>query len=180
MRAIEIARIFKGRRTGKGKWMAKCPVHKDRMASLEIKEGKNAGTTVVGCYAGCDKKDVLDAVGLRLCDLFEKSRDMTPELRLRIAEGVRMDLWKRQNELAIWLQVSEPEHKNYWRAVERNTGAKIQAMQDRWEPEERRRREQAERVQAIIAEYGFEDLMECVEWSQVYPEEAMSLLRGEK
>ncbi len=61
---LEIANTFHAKRFGKGRWMARCPIHgKDRTPSLEIKQGRNIGTTIVGCYAGCEKTVVLAAVG---------------------------------------------------------------------------------------------------------------------
>ena len=87
MTSQQIARLFKARRSGKGKWQAKCPAHRDRTASLEIKEGRKRGTTIVGCYAGCAKADVLAAVGLTLRDLFA---DALPDREaMALAEKMR-------------------------------------------------------------------------------------------
>ena len=89
MTTQQIAKLYKARRSGRGKWMARCPVHRDRMASLEIKEGKNAGSTIVGCYAGCSKDAVLAAVGLTMRDLFAGS--MPDREALRLAERLRAE-----------------------------------------------------------------------------------------
>jgi hypothetical protein len=71
MTTKQIANLFRARKVGRGKWMAHCPIHgRDRSPSLEIKEGRNPGTTIVGCYAGCSKDAVLSSVGLTLRDLF--------------------------------------------------------------------------------------------------------------
>ena len=68
--------------------MAHCPVHgKDRNASLEIKVGRKTGTTIVGCYAGCDKEAVLGAVGLTLRDLFADT--MPDREAMRLADRMR-------------------------------------------------------------------------------------------
>jgi hypothetical protein len=87
LQTSQIAKLFRARRTGKGKWQAKCPAHRDHTASLEIKEGRKHGTTIVGCYAGCAKADVLAAVGLRISDLFA---DKMPDREaLALAEKMR-------------------------------------------------------------------------------------------
>ena len=54
---------------GEGKWMARCPAHEDRQASLSIARG-DEGKALVNCHAGCETAAVLDAVGLTMADLF--------------------------------------------------------------------------------------------------------------
>ena len=44
-------------------WMAKCPAHDDRNPSLSIRE--SAGKILVHCHAGCDQRDVIDALKAR-------------------------------------------------------------------------------------------------------------------
>src|SRR6266446_5518588 len=49
-------------------WLANCPGHDDRTASLSVTE-KN-GKILVFCHAGCEAKDVVAVLGLRMSDLF--------------------------------------------------------------------------------------------------------------
>jgi putative DNA primase/helicase len=56
--AEQIARALKARRSGKS-WLAKCPGHDDRNASLSISEGED-GTLLLNCFAGCEFKDIKD------------------------------------------------------------------------------------------------------------------------
>lgn len=49
--------------------MARCPAHKDRSASLSIRE-LDDGRVLVHDFAGCDVESVLFAAGLGLEDLF--------------------------------------------------------------------------------------------------------------
>lgn len=51
------------KRTGQGKWLAKCPSHEDRTASLSIRE-LDDHRVLVHCFAGCSIEEVLGAVGL--------------------------------------------------------------------------------------------------------------------
>lgn len=53
----------KPRKMSKGEWMCKCPSHKDKTASLAIKE-KPDGTVLINCFAGCGALEVLNALGL--------------------------------------------------------------------------------------------------------------------
>jgi hypothetical protein len=53
---------------GTGPWMAKCPAHHDRTASLHVTE-KPDGRVIFHCHAGCGGADVVEALGLRFSDL---------------------------------------------------------------------------------------------------------------
>jgi hypothetical protein len=56
------------RRGGEG-WMAKCPHHDDRQASLSVKEGTD-GRVLLHCFRGCDTRSVVESAGLAFVDLF--------------------------------------------------------------------------------------------------------------
>jgi hypothetical protein len=55
--------------TGKDRWMARCPAHKDKRASLAITELPD-GRVLIHCFALCDVQSVLSAVGLEFDALF--------------------------------------------------------------------------------------------------------------
>lgn len=61
--------LLEGVRRSGGGWMARCPAHEDRSASLSIGAGSD-GRVLVHCFAGCDTADVLAAIGLGFADLF--------------------------------------------------------------------------------------------------------------
>jgi hypothetical protein len=143
--------------------MAKCPVHRDRMASLEIKEARNRGSTIVGCYAGCAKVDVLAAKGLTLRDLFASSDwKPSPEMRQRWADEERLRLLERQHGLTIMAQAVFPEERRYWRVVERNISVKGRALRDKLYPNEKAARERERNVRRIVDKYGLDELWACV------------------
>lgn len=52
----------------------KCPVHYDDKPSLSINEAPD-GTVLLYCHAGCDTKDICDALGLEMKDLFPPKQD---------------------------------------------------------------------------------------------------------
>jgi hypothetical protein len=57
------------RKTGPDRWLARCPAHEDRRASLSIKETDD-GRTLVHCFALCRADEVIGAVGLDWSALF--------------------------------------------------------------------------------------------------------------
>jgi hypothetical protein len=66
--------LEKCKSTGPEKWMAACPAHEDRSASLSIRE-LDDGRILLHCFAGCSIHEVVAAVGLELSDLFPRRDD---------------------------------------------------------------------------------------------------------
>lgn len=64
-----LSRLDGVKRTGSGRWICKCPAHEDRSPSLSIRE-LDDGRVLIHDFAGCDTQSILDAVGLKLADLF--------------------------------------------------------------------------------------------------------------
>jgi hypothetical protein len=62
-------RLEKIKRTGSGRWMACCPSHSDRTASLSLRE-LDDGRILLHCFAGCSVGEILDAIGLTINDLY--------------------------------------------------------------------------------------------------------------
>jgi len=83
-----LSRLDKVRRTGAGRWIARCPAHDDKSPSLSVRE-LDDGRALLHCFAGCAAADVLAAVGLELSDLFpEPIGDRRPERQPFSAEDV--------------------------------------------------------------------------------------------
>jgi len=57
------------RRTGNGRWVARCPAHGDKNPSLSVRELED-GRVLVHCFAGCGVEDAVSAAGLTLEALF--------------------------------------------------------------------------------------------------------------
>src|SRR5258706_10171523 len=70
------------RRTGAGRWLAKCPAHDDRTASLAIRE-LDDGRVLLHDFAGCEPEHVLSAVGLTFDALYPErpTGERKPERR---------------------------------------------------------------------------------------------------
>ena len=80
MTAPQLAQMLHARRTGKGKWTAKCPSHPDKHPSLSIAVGRKG--ILVRCMSnGCDTRIILDALGLTWSDLFTDSEPDRDHLR---------------------------------------------------------------------------------------------------
>jgi predicted protein tyrosine phosphatase len=56
------------KKTGADRWMACCPAHPDKTASLSIKDLPD-GRMLLHCFAGCEPDAVLAAIGLTFADL---------------------------------------------------------------------------------------------------------------
>ena len=104
-----VAERFGARRTGTGRWMAKCPAHPDRSPSLSIAAGRD-GKVLVRCFAGCELSAVLQSAGLTIDNLFpgpppapEKLAAITAERDRRLA----VDRAQRAEERAAadWLRL---------------------------------------------------------------------------
>lgn len=76
-----LSRLDGVRQTGGGRWIARCPAHEDRHASLSIRE-LDDGRVLVHDFAGCSVQAVVEAVGLTMSALF-------PEREIAHAKGER-------------------------------------------------------------------------------------------
>ena len=82
---VLLSRLANVKNSGTG-WMASCPAHGGHDC-LTINE--KDGRVLVHCFAGCDTRDVVEAVDLRLSDLFADS--LNPQKR-REYQPRRVDL----------------------------------------------------------------------------------------
>jgi hypothetical protein len=79
---VLLAHLENVKRTGDGRWLARCPAHEDRRASLTVRE-LGDGRVLAHCFAGCSIHEVLGAVGLDMTALFPEKTivDGKPERR---------------------------------------------------------------------------------------------------
>lgn len=71
MQIDEFLELLDGVRPAGNGWIARCPSHEDREASLGVTEGDDS--LLVRCHAGCDTGDVMNALGKSLSDLYFNS-----------------------------------------------------------------------------------------------------------
>jgi hypothetical protein len=67
--AILLDRLEGVRKTGPDRWIARCPAHEDRRASLSVRETGD-GRTLLHCFALCRPDEVLGAIGMDWSALF--------------------------------------------------------------------------------------------------------------
>ena len=86
-----LTRLENVHRSGQG-WIACCPAHQDRSPSLSVRAGDH-GETLIHCHAGCTAGEIVQALGLKLGDLFAEARPRqaaqteTPHRAARPATG---------------------------------------------------------------------------------------------
>lgn len=66
---ILLQHLQKVKRTKPGNWLASCPSHQDKTASLSVRE-LDDGRTLIHCFAGCSVEEVLGAAGLTFDALY--------------------------------------------------------------------------------------------------------------
>lgn len=76
-----LSRLENVKRTGNSRWIARCPAHDDRRASLSIRDLED-GRILVHDFAGCSVNEVLAAIGLDMSALFPE-RDIPHSRRER-------------------------------------------------------------------------------------------------
>ena len=75
-----IERLQGVKKRGDERWMARCPAHEDRNASLAVRECPD-GRVLIHCFAQCEPLDILGAIGLEMTDLFpERLGDQMPKV----------------------------------------------------------------------------------------------------
>ncbi|HJE71680.1 AAA family ATPase [Pseudomonas oryzihabitans] len=86
---VVLSRLERPKKSGKH-WIACCPAHEDRSPSLSVSESDD-GKALVHCFAGCETRDVLGAIGLDLKDLFPNglSVDQRLQYQRRSLEAAR-------------------------------------------------------------------------------------------
>lgn len=70
------------KRTGKGRYIVRCPAHGDKHPSLAIRETDD-GVILLHCFAGCDVGSVVGALGMDLSDLYPKNEASNRKLEKR-------------------------------------------------------------------------------------------------
>ena len=79
MHLNEIISRFNGVKSiGENSYQVQCPAHKDDKASLTISE--EDGKILLYCHAGCDTKNILNAIGLQEKDLFNNPINNKPKI----------------------------------------------------------------------------------------------------
>ena len=72
---------------GSSQLSARCPAHPDRAPSLSV--GYKDGKALITCHVGCEVEAVVDALGLRMSDLFDEDAEERPARRPPVVASSR-------------------------------------------------------------------------------------------
>lgn len=124
-------------KTNSSGWSACCPAHSDRKASLSVSEAED-GTVLIRCHAGCKPPAIVEAIGLKMADLFPSKADSTMKSKTKQKEksfpsanaavkalerhlGKRSCLWtyldKNRKPVGLVIRWNLPERKKEIRPV---------------------------------------------------------------
>jgi len=70
-----LERLEMVRKTGTGKWIARCPAHDDGTPSLSVTEIESGNRVLIHCHGGCGALDVLQKIGLDWSALYPDDSD---------------------------------------------------------------------------------------------------------
>jgi len=98
--AEQIARALQGHRSGKG-WLAKCPCHDDRTASLSITEGED-GRLLMKCFAGCEFPGIVSELKRRSIIVADGSQLARARRTLSYIDPAPANHEPDQDALALW------------------------------------------------------------------------------
>ncbi len=95
-----------------------CPSHKDNKASLSINYDEVSGKTLLICFAGCETRDILDAAGLKMTDLFD--REFTGKSNSKTTSKiVNVYLYRNEKGENLFEKVRfEPKHFSQRRVID--------------------------------------------------------------
>ncbi len=104
---LVLSRLDRVRKCGRG-FIARCPAHEDRSASLSVAVGDD-GRCLLHCFAMCSAADVVAAIGLQLAELYpERIAPQTPEGRRELRKFAQISNWRAAlNVLSVEVLVVE-------------------------------------------------------------------------
>lgn len=114
-----LAALEKPRKSGPGRWRARCPSCGDKnQTKLSVMEGQD-GQALIKCFAGCSIDEVVSAMGLKLADLFPPKTDKhytrgTPALKREAIAQLKGDLnvvWIYLNDIARGNPLTDADRK---------------------------------------------------------------------
>jgi len=70
-----LERLEMVRKTGTGKWIARCPAHDDGTPSLSVTEIENGNRVLIHCHGGCGAVDILESIGMDWSALYPDEQE---------------------------------------------------------------------------------------------------------
>jgi hypothetical protein len=121
---------LEARQAGPGRFVARCPSHRDHSPSLSISAGRD-GRILLRCHAGCSLTAILAASGLAMRDLFAGPPPTAAQLAAAERERTRADSLRRARgvEERVWCDALREGWRERDSAV-RRVGRKLMLMSD--------------------------------------------------
>ena len=118
-------RLDKVRQLGTNKWTACCPVHDDSNPSMSVTvtdtpEGQKLLFYCFSCSAKGDS--VVESIGLKIGDLFERSKEFTPDRHYLLQKTVDADdftIVMYETDKSKGRKIRYKDHKEYVAAMAR-------------------------------------------------------------
>jgi len=70
-----LERLEMVRKTGAGKWIARCPAHDDGTPSLSVTEIESGNRVLIHCHGGCGAVDILESIGMDWSALYPDEQE---------------------------------------------------------------------------------------------------------
>ena len=118
-------RLDKVRQLGTHKWTACCPVHDDSNPSMSVTvtDTPEGQKLLFYCFACSAKGDnVVESIGLKIGDLFERSKEFTPDRDFLLKKTQESDDWLiviYDSAKARGEKIRYKDHKEYVAAMAR-------------------------------------------------------------
>lgn len=163
MTAAEFSSLVGAKRTGRGKWIARCPSHKDKHPSLSIAEGRKHPVVFRCMSAGCTQEEVLRAMGLTWKQLLGERPEMTREARTKARDERELFLLKDIRRLMVVdTYLSFPEIEISQDTVEGwdEISLQIRTIEERLNPELKVIRLRSEKTYRFVKKWGWDRLWE--------------------
>ena len=115
------------KKTGHGRWLARCPAHEDKRPSLAIRE-LDDGRVLVHCFAQCSTVEVMLSIGLPMWELFPDApsfhkpparRPFAPMDVLRAVAQESLVAATISSNIRQKMQLSDTDHDRLWTAATR-------------------------------------------------------------
>lgn len=82
------------RTSGAERWVALCPAHEDHTPSLSLT--RRPDKWLVKCWAGCHVVAIVEALGIKLSDLFsDRPAKLDPQAERRRRAGELLEAWRQ-------------------------------------------------------------------------------------
>ena len=161
MTAFEFAALLGAKRVGRGKWIAKCPSHKDRHPSLSIAEGRKHPVVFRCMSAGCTQEEVLRAIGITWKDLLGERPVLNRDEAKRFREEQTLDALRNLKTALVSPAGAFLASRSYCLAAARQSlERRIRNIEERLSPKLKSIREREAKTARFVTRWGWDKLWE--------------------